>query len=832
MRNSASIILKLIVLRSLSHCETVGNTNVKWFSKKYDKNKVIRETMFQNKQHNILKPDRISQTDIQFYNIVRTFNNISYEKHLKFWAFSSHFNIYLKKQQLFHHTTTINDQPLNDTYMDIPSFFVGFIYDATLSVVHGRFHRKNFRGWFIRDNVTIEIRCPKVKNTNENHVYTCKVSTFKIRQLNITDDRNCPEINRQNMFAKALPHSWKRPKKNMRVQSRRHKRALRESTSCSIHIIADHLYFKHVGGMNYGSTVEAMMTSVSEADAIFRSTDFDGDGYGDNIGFIVGNITIYSDPHEPDYKLQDEDLTVHHYLNRFSEYDFSSYCLGVAFTYRDFENGVVGLAWVANSNPLGRSGGICEERVADTNNKPYSFNTLILSQFNGGAFYPSYTTALALTHELGHSFGSPHDNLDETFCTPNDEFGNYVMYPYVISGRRPNNRKFSPCSIQGMHPVIVKKGIQCLKADTGPICGNGIREDGEQCDCGTSGICQYVDPCCIPSDIKNSTDKPCTFGHNKTKTCSPKYSPCCSEECVPINSNKKRICRPETDCTRASYCDGASARCPFSVLLPDGTACNGGRKICESGLCLKSICEQLQLEDCQCDSKPLYCYLCCKEYSANKVTCEPVGTFAHAPNDSLNLRTQKGYRCNANKGYCDDKHVCVMERLDDIQMILHTFLSSGFQQDIVRWFRNYWSDIFGGFVIIMTIVVIFFITYRRNSDRHIEALRAAKLTTALSKTLRQKLIYVQRLENFENKIEQKINDIMLGERMDFTEAVGRLFLLFPTAPIPLILNIVKCSATEESAVRMLLIRGYPMKEMRVLVPKNSIHCLFQTDNMI
>ena len=34
------------------------------------------------------------------------------------------------------------------------------------------------------------------------------------------------------------------------------------------------------------------------------------------------------------------------YLVRWSEYDHSAYCLALCFTYRDFESGVLGLAYV------------------------------------------------------------------------------------------------------------------------------------------------------------------------------------------------------------------------------------------------------------------------------------------------------------------------------------------------------------------------------------------------------------------------------------------------------------------------------------------------------
>ena len=38
-----------------------------------------------------------------------------------------------------------------------------------------------------------------------------------------------------------------------------------------------------------------MILHLTEADNIFRSTDFDGDVVGDNIGFTVAAITVYKD---------------------------------------------------------------------------------------------------------------------------------------------------------------------------------------------------------------------------------------------------------------------------------------------------------------------------------------------------------------------------------------------------------------------------------------------------------------------------------------------------------------------------------------------------------
>ena len=59
----------------------------------------------------------------------------------------------------------------------------------------------------------------------------------------------------------------------------------------------------------------------------------------------------------------------------------------------------------------------------------------------------------------------------------------------------------------------------------GPVCGNAVVEDGEECDCGSVEDCPLLDPCCEVGtcQLKNTSD--CFTG------------PCCDEQ-VCINHNK------------------------------------------------------------------------------------------------------------------------------------------------------------------------------------------------------------------------------------------------------------------------------------------------------
>ena len=108
-----------------------------------------------------------------------------------------------------------------------------------------------------------------------------------------------------------------------------------ETVSCSLHLVADHLFFNEMGDSSTAKTVNLMLSVVIGADAVFRATDFDGDGVRDNIGFQVKNITIIHNSSAAFYGYSRTNGNSFQYLRSFSTADFSDVCLGVAFTAID-----------------------------------------------------------------------------------------------------------------------------------------------------------------------------------------------------------------------------------------------------------------------------------------------------------------------------------------------------------------------------------------------------------------------------------------------------------------------------------------------------------------
>jgi len=110
------------------------------------------------------------------------------------------------------------------------------------------------------------------------------------------------------------------------------------------------------------------------------------------------------------------------------------------------------------------------------------------------------------------------------------------------------------------------------------MCGNGIVENGEDCDPGFN----------VTSNCCNSATCKFTSG----AVCDPASSPCCTTQCSFAPSTQ--VCRPAKDpkCDFAEMCTGNSSACP-----PDHFASNG--KSCGSGLnCASGLCTSLSLQ-CQ-----------------------------------------------------------------------------------------------------------------------------------------------------------------------------------------------------------------------------------------
>lgn len=484
-----------------------------------------------------------------------------------------------------------------------------------------------------------------------------QVSSSTRGETKLRDARSDDEGGTGNASARSLP-----------VHSRR---------VCNLKVSVDHMLYEHIFKTeDHPSRTRARITAliaahVSRASSVYRRTSFGGI---QDISFIVQKIRINdsrscAEGVKEDNPFCSDGIDAGYLLHLTSKENNDDFCLAYTWTFRDFADGILGLAWIARAQ-LGQ-GGICEKNRPSVDQKPgtteyrqyyLSLNAGIMTFLNYNNPVSQAVSEITFCHEIGHNFGSPHDAPPGVSCfgacAPCGTRGNYIMFPSATRGSEYNNDKFSPCSIRNITNVLKpmfegrSNRENCFQVDSGPICGNNIVEGDEECDCGFFvNDCQ--ESCCYPRH--NTLGAPgCTL--RKGKDCSPSAGPCCNSECRLHDSSV--MCSTEGLCRNVSYCDGVNASCPPGPPKPDLTPCNEGTQVCTSGECAASICTKYGLKECTLTGSGYtvdeLCLLACEGSSGG---CLPACDFP-AMKAHCGAMMTPGAPCNGMRGYCDVFRKC------------------------------------------------------------------------------------------------------------------------------------------------------------------------------
>lgn len=261
-------------------------------------------------------------------------------------------------------------------------------------------------------------------------------------------------------------------------------------------------------------------------------------------------------------------------LNSFSKWrndqseDAGVFHLVTSCNYSD----TVGLAWM--------------NQVCRTTSFTDSFGDTV-SGTSVSVLTPNHFSVMA--HELAHNLGAIHDCTAENCsgkctdylqcqccpCEACDCKGGFIMEPEEGG---LDATVFSSCTIKDVCDKLPYLG-NCLKEqgltqqDLIAVCGNGIKEGAEECDCGGWEACQG-NPCCT-ADCKLKANA----------TCSDSNDLCC-RDCQVVPAEAKQVCRVGAlVCQKDAYCDGIDATCPETQNNADGAVCNGNGDKCASGIC-------------------------------------------------------------------------------------------------------------------------------------------------------------------------------------------------------------------------------------------------------
>ncbi|XP_059096520.1 disintegrin and metalloproteinase domain-containing protein 10-like [Tigriopus californicus] len=288
------------------------------------------------------------------------------------------------------------------------------------------------------------------------------------------------------------------------VQSPSHLRPSSSSNgdrACSLLIAVDELLFNHFQ-RNFTRITETVKDLVTGANDIYSRDIFLGQFKG--IYFRVEEIRILFE------FCPTCNRTARQFLDTFALIDFSQFCLAHLLTYRDFPDGLQGMA---------HRGAFCSRNQ----------NTGFTSLLNHGVQTHIKDSVITFSHELGHNFGADHD--ENRGCS-----SKYIMASTAVEG---NINRFSTCSQKSIRSHLAKRlslrrYSNCLqpmsrsRSKQVSLCGNGIVEGSEECDCGLD-YSQCADPCCYPANIDpgdrylNSSATPC--GWNQKPLCLSQWDP-------------------------------------------------------------------------------------------------------------------------------------------------------------------------------------------------------------------------------------------------------------------------------------------------------------------
>ncbi|ORY80930.1 Metallo-peptidase family M12-domain-containing protein [Protomyces lactucae-debilis] len=271
----------------------------------------------------------------------------------------------------------------------------------------------------------------------------------------------------------------------------------------------------------------------------------------------------------------DSSTTIEDRLNRFSQWrgqQSDSYSAWLLLSTCNTAS-EIGVAWL---------GTLCNANTTTQSSSSVSSTGVVTSAAGGTSYWKTFA------HELGHIFGANHDctascSLDtSTTCCPLSagtcsSAGAFLMNPSSSFSAT----RFSPCTVGQVCTNLLRRTVassclsrnQNVKLETAATCGNGIVEEGEDCDCGGTAECAN-NPCCNPTTCKFNTGA----------VCDPSNAACCTQQCQ--FAGNSTICRASAGpCDPGESCSGTSGQCPEDGFARNGQSCGSNGLVCASGQC-------------------------------------------------------------------------------------------------------------------------------------------------------------------------------------------------------------------------------------------------------
>jgi hypothetical protein len=238
-------------------------------------------------------------------------------------------------------------------------------------------------------------------------------------------------------------------------------------------------------------------------------------------------------------------------------------------------------------------------------------------------------TAKVLAHEVGHTLGLYHTTVVvPTTGIDCSRYTGAVMSPVVLG----STTDWEPCSVAWWSIMMQSASSRCLlngELPSVPKCGNGIVDDGEQCD-------PNGDICCTQD---------CQFKYQ----CSPQVSPdCCDTTCRFKKQGVQCRAAKNPQCDFGETCTGKSAECPVDQFKTNFAPCQENK---QPGSCYKGQCVGNKI---QCMGiNPAYGYgvtgECTPLATCDSLYCVRKNIYCSVLYAPRELKVQEGASCGIGK---------------------------------------------------------------------------------------------------------------------------------------------------------------------------------------
>ncbi|XP_077409714.1 disintegrin and metalloproteinase domain-containing protein 17-like isoform X2 [Vanacampus margaritifer] len=604
----------------------------------------------------VLSPSSVHAHSIRRRDLLAT----HVEKEISFHALQRHFRVYLRTNedlfaQDFSAWAIDDDGGERSLHVDRHAFFTGHVIGEENSHVQAHMDDRDFSARILTKEAEFNIE-PLWRFTWPSDGRLLVYRSDHIRNLSRTRRPSvCSHVN----FDPSRLFPTEDNEEEYAARARRNVHPQSKNT-CGVLLVADYRFFRHMGRREVSTTLSYLIGLMDRVDAIFRATSW-GDKFS-GYGFQIQQILINEKPtavrpRGVHYNMAGSPVAgqdvwksqslLHQFSMDVSE-KAAKACLVHLFTYQDFINGTLGIAFVAPVN-ADSPGGLCSKGmpvanlgvVSDPERMVY-INSALTTTLNYGRTLLTKSVDLATAHELGHNWGAQHDFGD---CAPrDDQGGKFIMNSVANSGDYPNNKMFSVCSKRAVVKRLKSKAPLCFKERTGNVCGNSRLELAEECDPGM--VHMPPDPCCTGQCQLRAGAR-----------CSDRNSRCCRK--CQLEARGK-VCQDRLDamCKGESYCTGSSEKCPPPENAPDQTRClDSGR--CRNGSCVPFCRAFVKLEPCACNETATSCMVCCRGRDG---VCAP-----YQDKEDQFLFLHKGKPCTV--GFCDGAGKCMKQVQDVVQRL-------------------------------------------------------------------------------------------------------------------------------------------------------------------